>query len=48
MRNSYINTALAKLYLTYNAEELERASKRYTPEVWELIIQAMHKAKGEQ
>lgn len=47
MNNPFINGALAKLYLTYNPKELERASKRYTAEAWELIITAMHEMKSE-
>ena len=47
MENLFINGALARLYLTYSPKELERASKRYTAEAWELIITAMHKMKSE-
>ncbi|HKL94390.1 MAG TPA: hypothetical protein VJZ69_03810 [Clostridia bacterium] len=47
MKNPFINGALAKLYLTYTAKELERASIGYTAEAWELIITAMHEMKSE-
>ena len=46
MKNPFINGALARLFSTYTAQELEEASLRYTPEEWELIMQAMHKNKG--
>lgn len=47
MNNPFINSALARLYSTYSPKELERASKRYTAEAWELIITAMHEMKSE-
>ena len=47
MNNQFINRAIANFYLTHNPKELERASKGYTAEAWELIITAMHKIKSE-